>query len=188
MIKLPKDIQQEIKTLIYKKADAHGYLFRDRIANGIFISNLVKDIKIGGRLADFIPKPDIKTYIKDAVLNRYSKDKLRIPQDVAKELSAALKTKASEFEYNKKNNISIYKTDESRFVVVARGTYLKWETALRKALEYIGGAPGLRSATPQIVLMLASQADHPPKSDREYLAVALEGIGVVPVFYECLGA
>jgi hypothetical protein len=182
MVNLPKEVQQQIRDIVYKKADEHEYLLKDRSQNGSFIKNLVKDESVGGRLSDFIRKQEIKTYIKDAVLNRYAKDRRKLPRDVSKEVSAVIKTSVTEFDY--KNRISVYRTEDGKFVVVTRGTYLKWETALRKGLEFISAYPALSKGETKVALLLAAQANYPPASDRQFLTKVLSHIGVIPIFHE----
>jgi hypothetical protein len=48
---------------------------KSRVDNGEFMENLMGHREVGVVLSQYMAKGAIKTYIKDAVLNRYMKDK-----------------------------------------------------------------------------------------------------------------
>ena len=73
MPKLPADKQKRIRALIFGKADQFGYATSGRIENGRFLDQLVNDPEIGGVLKEYMEKERVRTYIKDAVLNAYTK-------------------------------------------------------------------------------------------------------------------
>ncbi len=188
MKKVPSKIQKEIKAAVYEKADAHCYMYRDRTENGIFMENLVKDPQVGGRLAEYMLKAELKTYIKDAILNRYAKDKT----------AAALAPSASELirrefsldsdviESKKNSRISLHRLANGELLIVAGGTLLKWETALRKALEYIAKAPGLppKKEPLRVLLNLATSGRCLTESDKRLIENALGFVGVKVSFAE----
>ena len=68
---LPKEKAKQIKELVYSKADDYGFMTRGRVENGQFLSFLVEDSAVGGVLSEYIEKSNIRTYIKDAILNGY---------------------------------------------------------------------------------------------------------------------
>ena len=82
--RVPEAQAKKIREIVYQEADKYNYLARTRTDNGQFFARLVAMPSVGGVLAGFIQRSEIRTYIKDAILNRYSKDKKRIerPRDL----------------------------------------------------------------------------------------------------------
>ena len=74
---LPADKQRRIKKLIFSRADQFGYATSGRIENGRFLDQLVNDPEIGGVLKEYMEKERVRTYIKDGVLNAYTKQLTR---------------------------------------------------------------------------------------------------------------
>lgn len=184
MKKVPPHIRQEVKSSVYKKADEHGYRRMGRVQNGIFMEHLVKDPEVGGKLADYIAKSELKTYIKDAILNRYSKDKIadELSSDAAGIIREVLGQGSTEIEAKKR--LSLLRLDNGDLVILAGGTFLKWETALRKALEYVASSPGLppKDQNLYLVLSLAIGGEPLTTGDMDHLNKALSLIGVSVFF------
>jgi hypothetical protein len=184
MKKVPVDIQREIKSAVYEKADKHCYLQRDRSINSNFMDNLVRDPEVGVRLANYMGKSEVRTYIKDAILNRYSKDKVKdaMSLDAGIVIDNMLNLKSIEIEADKR--VGLYRLENNDLCLLSRGTSLKWETALRKALEYISRAPKLppEDCKLHIVLHIVTLSKPLPESDIEHLRDALRIIGVLAFF------
>ena len=70
---LPKNIQAKVKRAVYKKADEFGYMECGRIESGRFLDTLVDDPEVGKVIIEYMPKERVRTYIKDGVLNAYTK-------------------------------------------------------------------------------------------------------------------
>ena len=133
-------------------------------------------------------KAELKTYIKDAILNRYAKDKT----------AAALAASASQLirrefgqdsdviESKKNSRISLHKLANGELLIVAGGTLLKWETALRKVLEYIAKAPGLppQKEPLRVLLNLATNGRCLTESDKSHIKKALCFVDVRVSFAE----
>lgn len=137
---IPDKIAKSIKQTVYNEADKVNYLSRTRTENGNFLAQLVSMPSVGGKLSQYMRKDAVRTYIKDAILNRYSKDKTgeAKPNDVEEIILETFKIDACLIEDNSKNKTSLYYGDNgNKIIVVADGTVLKWETALRKALMLI---------------------------------------------------
>jgi hypothetical protein len=180
MVKLPKDVQTRIKTAVYRKADEFEYMARTRTENGVFMENLVNDPEMGGVLAEYMPGNSVKTYIKDAVLNRYAKDKTKKEHGKgADAIRAVLGKDSSQIET--KGDVSLHRVSTGEFLVLSKGTWIKWESALRKALEFIGGAPGFAKpeSKPLILLNLSTQGRRLTEGDRKHLVRTLGKISVM---------
>lgn len=186
MKKIPSGVREEIKAAVYAKADEHGYRQTGRVQNGRFMDNLVQDPEVGGKLAQFMPKAKIKTYIKDGILNRYAKDKIAddLSSDAAEIIQEVLGQGSVEIEVKKSKRLSLHRLDDEGLAVLAGGTFLKWETALRKALEYVAGAPGLppENCDLHIVLILSVGGEPLTTGDIEHLNQALSIVGVKVFF------
>ena len=181
--------QKKIKKAIYKKADEFGYMTSGRIESGRFMDELVEDPEIGGVLKEYMSKERIRTYIKDGVLNAYTKAKNKaalsgiMPESTVKRLlhyEAEIIQKCS----GKNSGVSVLRSEAGRIVVVSGGTALKWETALRKALEIIANEPGLtiNNQTPEICLQLSEASQALTDADRNHIRTALNAIGVKALF------
>lgn len=184
MKKVPPKVRQEVKAAVYTKADEHGYRRMGRVQNGIFMENLVKDPEVGGRLAQYMNKAEVKTYIKDAILNRYAKDKIadELSSDATEIIQEVLGQGSTEIEVKKR--LSLHRLDNGDLAILAGGTFLKWETALRKALEYVASAPGLppEDGDLHLVLNLAIGGEPLTTGDMEHLNKALYPVGVKVFF------
>lgn len=190
MPKTLSDAQQKrIKKAIYKKADEFGYMTSGRIESGRFMDELVEDPEIGGVLKEYMSKERIRTYIKDGVLNAYTKAKNKkalsgvTPENTVKRLfndSAAVIQKCS----GKNSGVFVLRSEDGKLFVVSGGTALKWETALRKALEIIAREPGLivENQPPYICLQLSEASQALTDADRNHIRTALNAIGVKAIF------
>jgi hypothetical protein len=176
MMKVPYEVAKEIKELVFEEADEVRYLSQSRTNNGVFLEQLVNKPEVGGRLADYMAKTEVKTYIKDAILNRYAKDKLsqQRPTQLKSVIETTIGLKNAELvEESASKGIKLYEAS-GKFVVVSDGTYLKWETALRKALLFISNKPFAQVPdSVSILLTLFARHQKVPASDNKHLAKAL---------------
>lgn len=180
---LPALVRKAVKETVFRKADEFGYCHKSRIDSGTFMEQLVKDKEVGKVLAEHMPKADIKTYIKDALLNRYSKDKKGrlLPSNsdgVCKLIKKVTGQGATLIE--SQNSVYLFRLDDKDLLLIAQGTLTKWETALRKALEYVAKAPGLPPADVdlRVLLNIAVMGKPLTRADRDYLTAALKFVGV----------
>jgi hypothetical protein len=181
----------KIREAIFKKADSFGYSSSGRIDSGRFMDELVEDPKIGGVLKEYMNKERIRTYIKDSALNAYSKKKINDMFDFV------TPTETIEQVYGvtgmiiqactgKNSRVNILRSVDGRIFVVSGGTVLKWETALRKALELIAKQPRLivEGLTPSICLNLVSISSDLTIADKNHISNALKAVGVQAVFID----
>lgn len=187
-MKVPSSVAQEIKSAVYKRADRVNYLARSRVDNSVFLDQLVSSPEVGERLGEFMQKAEVRTYIKDAILNRYSKDKSveEKPNNLEEIIDCKLGLVVEFMERDARNNVGIYKVEaQPLFVVVSDGTLLKWETALRKALLCIATHPfGCNSnSTTHILLTLFARYQKVPPSDLKALRKALSHCSAIPFVY-----
>lgn len=177
--KLPPEVAKRIKSITYKVADEADYLAMSRTHSGLFLNQLVGRDDIGGVLSQYVKKDQVRHYIKDAILNRYSKDKTE--ESKPKKLEPIIKQvcgldcEVSHIE----NKLALYRVFaencENDYVVVAEGTVVKWETALKKALLFIAGNPFYKGAqSVRILLVLFAQHKRVPPSDMNHLQRALQ--------------
>lgn len=186
---LPKDVQLQVREGVYRKADEFGYMSKSRVDNGVFMDNLVKDYEVGGLLAQYIDKGTIKTYIKDAILNRYMKEKKKTILPTNPESFLPIVRKFFNQEAHSIYAIDpvyLFRLDNNDMLLIAQGTLVKWETALRKALEFIAKAPGLppKEGDLNIVLNIATLGQPSTQADRDHLKKALSYVNVILHFAE----
>jgi hypothetical protein len=187
MANLPKDVVKAMRATVYSAADEAKYVGMSRGASGLFLNQLVADKDVGGRLEMYMPKQEIRHYIKDAILNRYSKDRRRNAllvdcRNVITEIFG-IDTELSDGN----GDVSLYRSPVARgaqYVVVSNGTYLKWETALRKALMFVAKSPFSRTAASvRILLLLHAQGKIVPGSDKDVLNAALSRCGAAAFIF-----
>lgn len=175
--KPPAAIAVRIKDIVYREADNADYLGRDRVKNGIFLDKLVKHPQVGMVLQEHIPQAEVRTYIKDAILNRYSKDKTAraVPADLTPIIQNIYGADFVQSDKQVSSGVSLFRdASGKRFVVTAQGTYLKWETALRKALLYIPDKPFAQTAEKiDIALILSAQSRRITDAEKKHLNEAL---------------
>lgn len=146
--RLPQQVREKIICIVYRKADEFAYMECDRVKNGQFMDILVEDPDVGGVLRQYMQKERIRTYIKDTILNRYTKDA------TSKTLSSKTPEQTIQEEYGEDANViqrikgtaydcHVLRSEAGNIYIVSEGTFLKWETALRKGLEVIANEPNL---------------------------------------------
>ncbi|WP_296011709.1 hypothetical protein [uncultured Adlercreutzia sp.] len=178
---LPANVRELVRATVYEKADAVGYLSQGRIDNGRFISQLAEDPNIVALLSDYMPKSDMRTYIKDAILNRYAKDwRNRALQKITDE--ELLKSKHGEVsKVGGSADVSLYCTQDPpyRYYVISTGTCIKWETALRKALEYVVQLPKeTQEVRPTVALKCVTPRGVMTKPDKDLIETSLDRVGI----------
>jgi hypothetical protein len=182
-ILIPKVLSVRVKNAVFAKADAHGYHSKGRSENGQFMTALVDDPDVGAVLLEYMGKSEIKTYIKDGILNQYSKNKFRSilkntqPTDTIKELYAET---AQIFPIKGENNVIVCRSTSGKIFVVSNGTLSKWETALKKALELIARQSSLiiDGKYPEVCLQLAILSNGVTTGDKKLIIDALNAIDV----------
>lgn len=178
---LPKDVAARIQKAVFRKADEHGYALRGRIENGHFMDDLVDDPEIGGVIREYVQGGKVRTYIKDGILNAYTKQKTKQILRAHDPIQIVCHTFGVEQAFVlKEGDIIVCRSSNEQIFVIGRGTVLKWETALRKALEYIARTPGIRvgGRYPLICLQLAVINDHITEGDKAQINSALAAVGV----------
>lgn len=184
MKRIPQKVRSALVAAVCIEADRHGYMNRDRVQNGIFMDNLLKNPEIGGRLSEYINKSKLKTYIKDSILNRYAKDKTatELTTDTQSLIQQKFGSESIVIESGlaKNNRLSLHRLKNDDLLIVSGGTLLKWETALRKALDFIAKSPKLPPTDKKlnILLVLATAGRSLTTGDKELLSKSLKFIGV----------
>ena len=184
-VKLPPEIGKTIKKLVFTKADDFGYGSRSRKENSAFLNSLAEDPEIGGKLQLFMRENQVRTYIKDGILNAYAKAEVR------KKLNRiSLETVIRQVYYveakeiGKVNQTCVYRSDNNDVYLVHTGTYLKWETALRKLLECVAATDSIveKANTVNLCLLLTVGNGEMTLADQKQLEKALRYIGVKVYF------
>lgn len=180
-VNMPRAVMTEIRKLVYQRLDAVNYLAQGRVENGKFMEQLARNPVIGGRIAEYTGKEKVKTYIKDALINRYAKERTKPPSDLSPTVVGVVGEKVARVDGGGDRDIRLYRGGGT-LVVVSCGRLLKWETALRKLLEYMGRNGGRleHSSSRRLVLMLVlmTGGKRIPSSDKELLERSLKTIQV----------
>lgn len=148
--RIPNGPRKEIFAYVYVKADEHRYLEKSRPENAQFMENLRLDPVVGGRLESYMEPPKVKTYIKDTILNKYAKDRKVLPRSV-EEVLYPLYGESAEIDYRQQDHVSLHRIgNDGRLVAVSRTSDLKWETGLRKLVQYVAALPDPNAVTPSL--------------------------------------
>lgn len=185
---LPSEVAQEVRELVFSIADSENYLTSSRSDNSRLLSRLVGMSDVGQRLRQFMKRDEVRTYIKDAILNRYAKEKRAESRefDVVAAIHTSFGFEAEMIEADAKGELALYRNGRgTHFVVVCDGTILKWETALRKALLYAASRPfsDRPNVSVNYLLTLFARSRRVSQSDLELLRKALAVCGAVPHVY-----
>ena len=188
-VKLPKQIRSNLINLVYQKASDFAYMECDRVKNGQFMDMLVEDPDVGGVLRQYMQKERVRTYIKDTILNRYTKDA------TSKTLSSKTPEQTIKEEYGEDANViqkirgtaydcHVLRSETGKIYIVSEGTSLKWETALRKGLEIIANEPTLtiKEKVPSLCLKLSLAGQSLTEADKKLIKTALAAAGVRATF------
>ncbi len=182
---LPNEVAARIQRSIFMKADEYCYALRGRVENGRFMDDLVDDPEIGGVIREYVQGGKVRTYIKDGVLNAYTKQKTKQILRSYDPIHIICHTfDVEEAFIMKQGDIVVCRSLNDWIFVIGRGTVLKWETALRKALDYIARTPGVRAEGryPSICLQLAVINDDITEGDKTQIASALAAVDVKVFF------
>lgn len=184
-VKLPTDVRKTIKKLVFARADEFGYGSRSRVENGAFLNSLAEAPEIGGALRQYMRENQVRTYIKDGILNAYAKAEIRKKLNyisIESVIQQVYHVEAKEI--GKVNHTCVYRSESNDIFLIHTGTYLKWETALRKLLECVASADGLseKANTVSLCLLLTVGIGEMTLADQKQLEKALEYIGVKVCF------
>lgn len=180
-VKVPNDVRNKVAEIVFAMADQHNYLTKGRVENGVFMDMLVKRTDVGGALSQYMAKDKIKTYIKDGLLNRYSKVRRAIPRGINAELKQIFGDNIEELDYVERDQVSLHKCSEDTLLVAARTNYLKWETGLRKLILYVANSKGLppKDGKELRYALLIFQNNNPVNTgEKKLVNKALKNIGV----------
>lgn len=184
-VKLPPDVREPIKKLVFERANEFEYGTRTRIENGAFLNTLAEEPQIGGLLKLYMPEKAVRTYIKDGILNAYAKGEVRKKlnsishEDVIRQVYHV-----EAKEVGKVNQTCIYRSNSNDAYLIHTGTYLKWETALRKLLECVAATDSIseKANTINLCLLLSVCNGEMTLADQTQLEKALDYIGVKVYF------
>jgi len=182
---LNNETAAKIKEIVYTKADKYDYINRSRVDNGKFMTALVEDPNVGGVLSDYLERDKIRTYIKDGILNAYTKSRKKEILNSNSPLDTIQKIYSTAVNIIQTvGDVSVCRSNDGRVFVVSNGTFLKWETALRKALELIAREPKLfiNGKTPEICLQIVVLNLGITDGDKSLITDALGAIGVKAKF------
>ncbi len=186
---LPKKVQERIKKAVFEKADDYGYMNCGRVESGKFIDMLVEDSEVGQILIEYLPKERIRTYIKDGVLNAYTKKLTKkaltkiSPEETIYDIYGENASIIQEGK-GKQSGLYILRDQKGTIYVLSGGTVLKWETALRKALEVIANERKLTidGKVPYVCLKLSMEGQALTEAAKKHISTALGAVGIKAIF------
>lgn len=180
-IKIPPEVRKQIFDRVHELADHHKYLQKGRHDNARFLDALVADPQVGRRLRDFMPEERVKSYVKDAIVNKYAKKRKGLLRDVAPHLPREFEA-GYEVGTDKEKTVSLHRSKEGALLAAGRTTYVKWETGVRKLLLYVAALPaqsrGKGGARPRLVLVIHEHGTPVNESDKKLTEDALRLAGI----------
>jgi hypothetical protein len=181
-VNIPKNIKNDIKKLIYARLDECSYLSQTMRENGAVMERLARDPDIGGKIAEYTGREKVKTYIKDAMINKYSKLRTKAPDDLSDIVASVFGgTAKKQPSRPPSKGVDVYKNNKGDLVIVSSGRLLKWESALRKLLEHIGrdlSSTGASRPAHKMLIVLVSGGKKIPPADVQHLQRSLGSINV----------
>lgn len=144
---------------------------------------------VGKIIIEYMPKERVRTYIKDGILNAYTKAATKralAGSTPANTIQTVFNETASVIQEGKgkQSGLFVLRSESGNIYVVSGGTVLKWETALRKALEIIANEPNLtlNGIAPSICLKLSVAGQSLTEADKAHIIAAVGAVGVRAVF------
>lgn len=184
---IPVEVLNPIMQRAFKEADKIGYLNCSKPESGKFMEQLEAIPEIGGVLKEYMPKERVIRYIKDAILHDYTDKKKEEAQPPVKDVLEWCRKEfeiptLQEIEHIKRpyHEVMLFRsTQANTYVVVADGSVMQWETALKKALVYLVDKPftGQIGTMVRVVLSLYGRFKPVPKGEQVELKKALSLIG-----------
>ena len=150
-----------------------------RKRSGEIMDLLVTDTDIGAKIAEYYGKERVRTYIKDAILNRYTKERTKAPADWTPYIKKLYGSDCTQVA--KTSSVRLFRSQDETIYIASQGRLTKWETALRKLLEYRAGhVTALRDHGSRVesCLLLMSGGASQTAADTELLRNTLAEIGV----------
>lgn len=186
---LPKNIQSQVKQAVFREASSFGYGECGRIESGQFIDTLVDTPEVGGVLISYMEKEKVRTYIKDGILNAYTKKLTKealsasTPEETISKVYGET-ARIIQRGTGKKSGLFVLRSESGTIYVLSGGTVLKWETALRKALDIISNEPKLtiNGTLPSICLKLSLSGQALTDADKKQIKNAVGAVGVKVIF------
>lgn len=180
---IPKAKLETIRAKTFAILDERQYLSQSRKENGKLMDELVDHPEIGGIISGYMPKAAVKTYIKDALINAYSKKEnaKSISTDaVTARLSVHEGSQVHLIEGSCNKKVLFLRADNGILIVAGVGLISKWETALRKALEFIERAPKLPPTAGElkIYLLLTMKGKSLTDSEKAHISNTLSLVNV----------
>jgi hypothetical protein len=186
MTRLPSRVAAEMQDTIDRKADEFGYLTRNRVENGQFLEQMVAEPTVGGRLIEYMDISKVKTYIKDKLLNQYSKKHRPLPRDIKHILAPTHGESLVEIKYWNEDHVSLHRANETDLLLVARIAFNKWETGLRKLVMYAPQFHGSKQEKEilRLILIIFLHGNSINGADRANITKGLNLLGVESLWEE----
>ncbi len=133
---IPPAVKAQLVSRIREQLEEEGYFSQGLFNSTVMLDEMAADPQIGGVLAQYMRKDKVRTYIKDCIIGKYAK----------KKNGELLSTEKVQYELERREGPLLLQTDKNQVVTfitetdgviifAAKGTVLKWESALRKVLE-----------------------------------------------------
>ncbi len=179
-IVIPDDVKAQVVSRVRACLDDAGYFSQALTDNSQLFDSMTADPLIGGVLGQYMKKEKIRTYIKDGIIGKYAKLK-------NEEMLSTEKVKA-DLENFEGSPISIL-SDKGQVIVgindtdgaiiyAAKGTVLKWESALRKVLENRAKSQNQENMIIRMYLILSNTGRKLTEAEQQSISKTL---GIVDV-------
>ena len=184
----PKDIADRVKAVGYRLLTEGNYLNNNRIENGQLLNTLVSHIEVGKVLSEYMSTEQVRTYIKDTIINRYAKDENAKGLSLSNVLARISESEGCPIECLEdskgKSNAILLKKSTGEVIVAGIGTVSKWETAVRRVLEFIERSPGLPPQDGALItyIIVSDAGKSIAQSDKTQIIKALKFIGIKVLF------
>lgn len=184
--RIPSQVAKTIKLTVFKLADDAHYLTMSQNESNSFINSLVMHPDVGITISNYLKRNRIRSYIINAILKSYIsiKKETSMPHDMHSIILQEIGIDVEQSYYD--HQISLFRSTNNfqrdEYVVVSSGSYVKWETALRKSLLFIAKKPFSNNANRIYILLLLYLKSPITRSDKMILIEALKRFDAIPYF------
>lgn len=184
----PKDVADRVKAAGYRLLIEGNYLNNNRVENGQLLNTLVSHVKVGKVLSEYMSSEQVRTYIKDTIINRYAKDENAKGLSLSNMLARIAEAEGCQVESledaSRKSNAILLKKSTGEVIAAGIGTVSKWETAVRRVLEFIERSPGLppHNETLIVYIIISAAGKSIAHSDKLQIERALNLVGIKVLF------
>lgn len=179
-ITIPDDVKAQVVARVRDALDSAGYFSQALTDNSQLFDSMTANPMIGGVLGQYMKKEKVRTYIKDGIIGKYAKlknEEILSTDKVKRDLERCEGSAITIIQDKAQVIVGVNDSDGS-VVYAAKGTVLKWESALRKVLEKRAAAPDKEGMIVKMYLLLSNTGRKLTEAEQLSIHKTLAVVGV----------